>query len=160
MKLYELTSNWNQLQMMMEDGVDPSEIEDTLQAIEEAINDKVHNIALVIRNFEAKAKAIKTEEKRLAYRRRSLENNCKSLRNYIEQQMIAAGKRTIEGTLATVSLQKNQASLKIADDAVIPPEFMISQEPKVDTTGLKEALKQGMKWDGITLEQGESVRIQ
>ncbi|MEB8649335.1 siphovirus Gp157 family protein [Bacillus cereus] len=159
MKLYELTSNWNQLQMMMEDGVDPSELADTLQAIEEAIDDKVHNIALVIRNFEAKAKAIKTEEKRLADRRKSLENNCKGLRNYTEQQMIAAGKRKIEGTLATVSLQKNQASLKIADDAVVPPEFMIPQEPKVDATGLKEALKQGMKWDGITLEQGESVRI-
>ncbi|MGU3443946.1 siphovirus Gp157 family protein, partial [Bacillus cereus] len=38
MKLYELTSNFNQLQQMIEDGVDPEAVKDTLQAIEEAFD--------------------------------------------------------------------------------------------------------------------------
>lgn len=79
MKLYDLTNNYCELQMMIEDGVDPSALEDTLQAIEESIEDKAQNIALLIRNLEADTEAIKLEEKRLADRRRAVENNCKSL---------------------------------------------------------------------------------
>ncbi|EJQ61519.1 hypothetical protein IG7_05469 [Bacillus cereus HuA2-4] len=56
MKLYDLTNNYRELQMMIEDGVDPSALEDTLQAIEESIQDKAQNIALLIRNLEADKK--------------------------------------------------------------------------------------------------------
>ncbi|MFA2689216.1 siphovirus Gp157 family protein, partial [Bacillus cereus] len=80
MKLYDLCSNYRELQMMIEDGVDPSSVADTLQAIEESIQDKAQNIALLIKNLEADTEAIKLEEKRLADRRRSVENNCKSLK--------------------------------------------------------------------------------
>lgn len=91
MKLYDLTNNYRELQMMIEDGVDPSALEDTLQAIEESIQDKAQNIALLIRNLEADTEAIKLEEKRLADRRRAVENNCKSLKDYLYQQMILLG---------------------------------------------------------------------
>lgn len=66
-------------------------MEDTLQAIEESIQDKAQNIALLIRNLEADTEAIKLEEKRLADRRRAVENNCKSLKDYLYQQMILLG---------------------------------------------------------------------
>ncbi|HFU6611232.1 TPA: siphovirus Gp157 family protein [Bacillus paranthracis] len=159
MKLYELTSNFNELQQMIEDGVDPSAIHDTLQAIEEAIDQKVEGAALLIRNIEAQSEIIKAEEKRLADRRKAFENNVKGIKEYLYQQMIAVDKRRIKGALATVGIQKNPASLDIASDAVIPPEFMIPQEPKIDKKALLAAVKDGMKRDGITLNQGESVRI-
>lgn len=159
MKLYELTSNYNELQMMIEDGVDPSVLEDTLQAIEESIQDKAQNIALLIKNIEADVDAIKLEEKRLADRRKAAENNCKSLKDYLYQQMTLLEVKRIKGTIVTVGIQKNPASLDIAPDAVIPPEYMIPQEPKVDRKTLLAAVKDGMRWNGITLKQGESVRI-
>lgn len=62
MKLYELTSNFNQLQQMIEDGVDPEVINDTLQSISEAIKDKVQGAALLIRNIEAQVEVIKGEK--------------------------------------------------------------------------------------------------
>lgn len=80
MKLYELTSNFNQLQQMVEDGADPEVINDTLQSISEAIEDKVQGAALLIRNIEAQVEVIKGEENRLAERRKSFENSCKILR--------------------------------------------------------------------------------
>ncbi|TKI88560.1 hypothetical protein FC699_27775, partial [Bacillus wiedmannii] len=43
MRLFDLTNNYRELQMMIEDGVDPSALEDTLQAIEESIQDKAQN---------------------------------------------------------------------------------------------------------------------
>ncbi|PEA85659.1 siphovirus Gp157 family protein [Bacillus thuringiensis] len=159
MKLYELTSNFNQLQQMIEDGVDPEVVQDTLQAIEEAFDEKVQGAALLVRNIDAQAEAIKVEEKRLADRRKAFENNVKGIKDYLYQQMVAVDKRRIKGTLATVGIQKNPASLDIASDAVIPPKFMIPQEPKVDKKALLAAIKDGMQWDGITLKQGESVRI-
>ncbi|PED27276.1 ATPase [Bacillus thuringiensis] len=159
MRLYELTNNYNELQMMIEDGIDPSSVEDTLQAIEESIQDKAQNIALLIKNLEADTEAIKLEEKRLAERRKSVENNCKSLKDYLYQQMTLLEVKRIKGTIVTVGIQKNPASLDIAEDAVVPPEYMIPQPAKVDKKSLLAAVKGGMQWDGITLTQGESVRI-
>jgi len=159
MKLYELTSNFNQLQQIIEDGADQEAIHDTLQAIDEAIDDKVQGAALLIRNIEAQAEAIKVEEKRLADRRKFFENNCKNIKDYLYQQMVAVDKRRVKGALVTVGIQKNPASLEIAADAAIPPEYMITQEPKVDKKALLAAVKDGMQWDGITIKQGESVRI-
>lgn len=159
MKLYELTSNFNQLQQMVEDGADQEVIHNTLQVIDEAIEDKVQGAALLIRNIEAQAEAIKVEEKRLADRRKSFENNVKNIKDYLYEQMVAVDKRRVKGALVTVGIQKNPASLEIAADVVIPPEYMIPQEPKVDKKALLAAVKDGMKWDGITLKQGENVRI-
>ncbi|MFA2606270.1 siphovirus Gp157 family protein [Bacillus cereus] len=159
MKLYDLCSNYRELQMMIEDGVDPSSVADTLQAIEESIQDKAQNIALLIKNLEADTEAIKLEEKRLADRRRSVENNCKSLKDYLYQQMTLLEVKRIKGTIVTVGIQKNPASLNIEPDAVIPPEYTIHQEPKVDKKALLEAVKNGFQWDGITLRQSEGVRI-
>ncbi|MEX0417829.1 siphovirus Gp157 family protein [Bacillus sp. C30] len=159
MKLYDLTNNYRELQMMIEDGVDPSALEDTLQAIEESIQDKAQNIALLIKNLEADTEAIKLEEKRLSDRRRVIENNCKNLRDYLYQQMTLLEVKRIKGTIVTVGIQKNPASLDIAEDAVVPPEYMVPQPAKIDKKSLLAAVKEGMKWDGITLTQGENVRI-
>ncbi|EMA6344340.1 siphovirus Gp157 family protein [Bacillus cytotoxicus] len=159
MKLYELTTSFNQLQQMIEDGADPEVINDTLQSISEAIEDKVQGAALLIRNIEAQVEVIKGEENRLAERRKSFENNCKNIKDYLYHQMVAVDKRRIKGALITVGIQKNPASLDIAEDAVIPTEYMIPQDPKVDKKALLLAIKNGMKWDGISLKQGESVRI-
>ncbi|MDP7981009.1 siphovirus Gp157 family protein [Bacillus multifaciens] len=159
MKLYELTSNFNTLQQMIEDGADQEAINDTLQAIDEVIDEKVQGAALLIKNIDAQAEAIKVEEKRLADRRKAFENNVKNIKDYLYEQMIAVGKRRVKGALITVGIQKNPASLEIAADAVIPPEYTIPQEPKVDKRALLAAVKDGMQWHGITLKQGESVRI-
>ncbi|WP_242145848.1 MULTISPECIES: siphovirus Gp157 family protein [unclassified Bacillus cereus group] len=159
MKLYELSKNFCELQQMIEDGADPEAVQDTLQAIEEAFDEKVQGAALLILNLEAQAEVIKAEEKRLADRRKSFENSVKNIKEYLHQQMSAVGKKRIKGALITVGIQKNPASLDIANDAVIPPEFMVPQEPKVDKKALLVAVKNGLRWDGITLKQGESVRI-
>ncbi|MES1053547.1 siphovirus Gp157 family protein [Bacillus thuringiensis] len=149
MRLFDLTNNYRELQMMIEDGVDPSALEDTLQAIEESIQDKAQNIALLIKNLEADTEAIKLEEKRLAERRRAVENNCKNLKDYLYQQMTLLEVKRIKGTIVT----------DIAEDAIVPPEYMIPQPPKIDKKSLLAAVKDGMQWDGITLKQSEGVRI-
>ncbi|WP_413575365.1 siphovirus Gp157 family protein [Bacillus thuringiensis] len=154
MKWYELTSNYRELQMMIEDGLDLSTLSDTLQAIEEIIPDKVQNTALIIRNLEVDVDAIKAEKKRLADRRKAIEHNCKSLKDYLYQQMTATDLKRIKGTIVTVGIQKNPASLDIEPDTVIPLEYTIHQEPKIDKKALLAAVKNEFQWDWnyITLE--------
>lgn len=57
MNLYELTGAYQQIQAMIEDG--QAGLEDTLAALNDAIENKADGYARVIRNLEAQAKAIK-----------------------------------------------------------------------------------------------------
>ncbi len=67
--------------------------------------------------------------------------------------------KRIKGTIVTVGIQKNPASLDIALDAVVPPEYLVPQPAKVDKKSLLAAVKEEMQWDGITLRQSEGVKI-
>ena len=78
-KLYELTDDFKQVQQMIEEGHEG--LEDTLESIELAIEDKLENIARLIKNIEGDIAAFKAEEKRLAERRRTLENEVKNLKS-------------------------------------------------------------------------------
>lgn len=77
MNLYELSTNYLQIQEMIMEGAEG--LEDTLESLNDAIEEKAVGYAKVIKNIEGQVLAIKEEEKRLAERRRSLESNIKRL---------------------------------------------------------------------------------
>jgi septation ring formation regulator EzrA len=68
MNLYALSANYQLIQMMIEDGQEG--LSDTLESLNDAIEDKAVGYAKVMKNLEAQAKAIKDEESRLADRRK------------------------------------------------------------------------------------------
>src|SRR5690606_32690570 len=70
MNLYELTGAYLQIQNMIEEGAEG--LEDTLESLNDAIEDKAEGYGKIIRNLEAQANALREEEKRLADRRRSI----------------------------------------------------------------------------------------
>src|SRR5699024_1438734 len=111
---YDLTDNFQKVQSLIEDGGEG--LQDTLESIELAIEDKLENIGKVIRNLEAEAKAFKEEEQRLADRRRSIENNIKHLKQYAENSMIVTGDKKIKAGLFTFSIQKNPPSVQIYNE--------------------------------------------
>ncbi|MFR5747044.1 MAG: siphovirus Gp157 family protein, partial [Romboutsia timonensis] len=75
MKLYELTQNYLNLQELLENPEIPAEmIETALNEVGGQIEDKAENIAKLIKTLEADVSGFKAEEKRLADRRKSLEN--------------------------------------------------------------------------------------
>ena len=55
MNLYELTGAYLQIQNMIEEGAEG--LEDTLESIQDALEDKADGYGRVIRNLEAQAKA-------------------------------------------------------------------------------------------------------
>lgn len=158
MKLYDLTQNYNQL-LEMADSMDNEVFQDTLSAIEEAIEEKAENMAKLIRCLEADAKAIKEEEQRLADRRRAIENRIISVKEYLQQQMEIAGLDKVKRPTITVSIQSNPPSVEVLDESVIPSTYMIPQPNKIDKKAILTALKEGLIIDGCSIKQGRSVRI-
>jgi len=141
-KLYELTGKYAELQRAIEDGEDPEVLADTLDAIEEAINEKVDAIYKVIRNIQADIDALKTEEKRLYEKRKALEMRQERLKAYVEEQMTAARIDKVKTTIGNVGFRKAPPSIEVIDISLIPEAYLIPQEPKVDKKGLLNHYKE------------------
>lgn len=156
MKLYELTTNYQAILDMVADGT--GGLNDTLASLDDAIEDKVENIAKVIKTLEARSTAYETEIARLSANKRSVEGNIKRLKDYAEQSLLSVGKRKVEGPLFTVSIQKNAARMEILDDSLIPEHYQFLTT-NINKTLLKTDLKAGVEVEGVRLVQGESLRI-
>lgn len=159
-KLYELNAQYQELLDLISDTeVDHASFADTLESIEEAIEDKLENTAKVIKSLEAEAKAIKVEEDRMKKRRQALENNAARLKDYAEQSLIATGKERIKGNTFTLRLQYNPPSVTIHDEKAIPAHYLIDQVPSIDKKGILEDLKNEIAVEGASLHRVRSLRI-
>ena len=156
MNLYELSITFQEVQNM---ELDPEVMQDTLDSIEGAIENKAENIAKLIRNLESDVSAYKEEEDRLKTKRQATENKVKWLKTYLEDNMKLTGKTKFKSGMFNFSIQKNPASVNIIDERIIPEEFLIPQLPKIDKTALKDVLKNGVEVPGAELKQTEGLRI-
>ena len=158
--LYELTEQFQELlSMALDPDVDEQALADTMEGIECEIKEKADGYAKVIKSLEADVEALKAEEARLAGRRKNISANIDRMKRALESSMRATGKTKFKTTLFSFGIQKNPPSLKIDMPDRVPDEFLIPQEPKVDTVAIKKELKEGVVYDWCHLEQSESLRI-
>jgi hypothetical protein len=157
MRLYELTSSYEQL-LEMAEQLDEETLRDTLESINEAIEEKVENTAYVIKSLEANVKIIDEEVKRLQAMKSTQQRNIKSLKEYIQESMEKVGLGKIEGSLIKVSIQNNPPSVRLDDDFKIG-KYLVSVEPKFDKKAILSDLKQGLDIPGAEMVQGKSIRI-
>ena len=158
MKLYELTETWAAIQDMIETAdADDEQIIAAIENVEEAIEEKADNYAKIIFSMKAEAEAIRTEEKRLAAKRQSLENRAKWLQKNLEVAMINTGKKKIKTNLFVLNVQKNAPSLDDFDESIVPEAYWKITR-SIDRSALLKAVKDG-EVEGIGLKQTESLRI-
>lgn len=157
MKLYELSQNYQMVLDMIEDGNE--EYLDTLESLGEALEEKAENTAKLIKSLDAQTEVIKAEEKRLADRRRALENKAKRMKDYLQENLEAAGIKKVKGQLLTVAIQKNPPSLNVVDESLIDQSYFVEQKPVLDKKALLQAIKDGAEVEGAELKQTEGVRI-
>ena len=159
-KLYELTQNYNNLLELLDNpDISREMIDSALNETGEEIDTKAENIVKVIKSLEVDISGNKEEEKRMADRRKSLENRVNGLKEYLDAAMKATGKEKIKGKVFTISYQKNPPSVDIKDEKAIPKEYFIAQDPALDKKQLLADLKAGKEIDGAAIKQTMGLRI-
>ena len=117
---------------------------------------KVENIALYIKDLQAEAVALKTEEHALYERRKTTEKKIERLSDFIK--FILKGER-FQTSRVEIKYTKSQ-SVNVLDEKSIPDEFKtIITEKKPNKKAIKEALKNGMTVNGATLEEHNNIQI-
>lgn len=156
--LYKLTGSYAQVQQMIEDGTEG--LEDTLESIEGALSDKLESYAMVIRNIESDVEGLKAEEKRLADRRKVMENGVLRMRKSMQDSLSSTVDKKVVGEKFTFSIRKNPPALKVLDEKLIPKKFIsTSTVHTINNKAIVEQLKAGNKVAGAELSQGESFQI-
>lgn len=155
MQLYELTEIYLNLKDM---DIEEGDLNAALENIDDEIETKADNIAKVLRDFDGDIEALKSEEERLANKRKAIENRQKHLKEYLQNAMLVLDKRKFKTDLFSFNIQKNAPSLKILDESKIPEDYY-KIEKKLNKNDLKEAVKNGLFEDAAELVQTESLRI-
>lgn len=157
MKLYDLSEKYRAL-LDMEEDIDPTVFHDTLDSLEDAIENKAEGYAIVIRQFKTDVKTLKDEENRLEKRRQAIETKIGIMQESLYEAMKKTGIDKIKSPRFTVWVQKNPVAVSITNETLIPKGYYIPQLPKLDKKQLKEDMKHG-EIPGVELVQSEGVRI-
>lgn len=163
MNLYQLHEGYLNLVEVLENAGEDDNLRElvnnSLNEIEDSIKDKADNVVRFIRNLESEANAIKEEEKRLAEMRKKREKQVENLKQYLFDFTKVADGQKIKGSIFTVSIKKNPASVVVDDLEAIPEEYKrVKTVVEADKTLLKKVLKDS-EVAGVHLEQKESLNI-
>ena len=158
--IYELQNDFQEVMDLILSGeYDEETLKNTLECIHYEIEEKADGYAKVMKNIESDIAGIKAEEERLAQKRKAMENSVKRMKADLQEVMIQTGKKKFKTEFFSFSIQKNPAKVELIDGKEIPADYLIEQEPKVDTAGIKKVLQGGECLDFAILTQGESLRI-
>lgn len=160
--LYEISTN---IREVIENGFatdDDGVItfdESDLESLQEDLKDKLEACALMLKNWNADATAIKAEEDALKGRRQTLSNKIENLQKYMTTCMQFNGIPKLETSKARVSFRKSEA-VTITNEEVIPQEYIkttITMKPSL--SDIKKAIKDGNDVPGAHLEVKQNIQI-
>lgn len=157
--LFILKDNYKQIYELIAEQEDEQILKDTLDSINDALEDKADGYVAVIKSLETDNIAIDEEIKRLKQRKTSNENGIKRLKETLQQVMEETGKEKFKTALNSYSIANNPPSLEVKDKNVVPKEFFTEQEPKLNKKELLKAVKEGLEIEGIKLKQSRSLRV-
>lgn len=123
---------------------------------------KVEGVACWIKNLSANAASIRDEEKRLAERRRALENKVESLKKYLAD---ALGGQSFETAKCRLSF-RSSAAVSVDDEEVLIDwltknyrDDCLKYSASVDKKAVGRILANGVKVDGAHIEFKNNLQI-
>lgn len=166
MKLYEIAEAYNRFMQAVEDGDVPEEcIEDTLEAIQGELEDKVDNIACLIKSLVAETEAMKAEKKNLEARMKAKVKLAERLKAYVAETMRGSGINKIETVRNKLSFRKSR-SLFIENEGdfirramVENKSFLRYYEPEIDKEAVKDYLAMGKVVPGAEMRENYNLQI-
>ncbi len=142
--------------------LDDQTIADTLEGMAGELELKTASVAMMARNLEATASAIKDAEAQMAQRRKALERRSEWLRRYLLESMQHAGIKRVECPQFALTVRDNPAAVDVFEPGLIPAEFMRQPEPPPSTPdkkAIKDALAAGADVPGCRLTKTQRLEI-
>lgn len=160
LSLYQIT---NTFPMIMENEELTDDLKKELtEELTLLLQQKSQNIIGYTKNIELTIEAMKTEEKRIADLRKSLENKNIKFKQYVKECMEKIGVSKIETPLGVLTIAKNPISVEIINENEIPSEYKKEiVESKVDKKAISDYFKEtGEIIPGVNINtQNTSLRI-
>jgi hypothetical protein len=156
MNLYEINEQLLELIEAREYAEDSLELEEAITELKMIRGDKIENIALYIKSLKADSEAIKAEEKKLAERRKAVDNKADRLQNYL-QAMLNGDKFS---TARCVVSYRKSVSVDVPNVDDIPLSFQrVEKKISADKTAIKKAIQAGENVHGASLIEKQNIVI-
>lgn len=156
--LYELKESYQTIQDLIEEGGD---YEAVLATINDEIEVKAENYAIVMKNMNGDIEAIDKEIERLSKRKQTLSNGVQRMKDMLFRAMVETGKTKFKTKLFSFAVVKNggKAPLVYDDEKKVPKKYLIATY-RPDTEKIREDLDAGKKLKWVSYgERKESLRI-
>lgn len=152
--LYKLTQEMEEL--LDDENADCTAIERVFGDIQK----KGESICQFMTSLRGDIELYKAEEKRIAARRKAMENNLEGMKTYLTENMTRLQLDKIKAGTFTIALEGSQFVV-VDDEQAIPPRFftIIPETKQLNKVGLKAAIKNGEDIKGAHLEKGKHIRI-
>ena len=150
--LYDITTNMLEL-------LELEEISDEqIEAAFGALQGKSNSIAAFRADLKGEGEKFKNEEKRIATRRKAMENVVDRLENYIRNSMERLELSSLDAGTFRITLSPSAVRLEITDENAIPEQYRIITT-SYDRDAIKRAIKDGESVPGCEIEAGTTLRI-
>lgn len=159
MKLYEISDQFKELEKL--EDIDQEILSDTLESLTADFNDKSLSVASYFLNLDSDIVQLKEAEKRIADRRKAIENRSKSLKDYLLSNMERLEMTEISCPEFKITIRKPQKVVNITNDSLIGEKYhkVIPESWSADKMEIKQALKNGEVIRGAELVDGKSSLI-
>lgn len=162
-QLYVLTEQFRELQSLAVNADEDMAVavRDTMQAIEGEFEEKGKALAVIVLNMDTDVEALDKEIDRLTERKRAIKNRQESLKDYLRENMEAAGIKRISCPLFSITCAEGREIAVIDEESLLPDEFMrVKTDVAPDKAEIAKALKAGTEVPGAHLERAKSsIRI-
>jgi len=159
MKLYEIAEDYRQALIELTDQDDEAVV-DTLDALKGEVETKATNILQYTCEMDSMIEAMKSAEKNMSQRRKTLENKKKRIQEYVKNVMESSDIVKIVTPEMAISIVNNPPKVDIELEEIIPEEYWVEERiMKLDKTKLKNDLKNDPNIMGAKLIQTTRLKI-
>lgn len=156
-KLHELSSKYEKLYQLA-DSIDEETFEDTLQAIEEPLQEKAINVAKLILTWDDDISTLDNEIKRLQALKKSIVSRQNRTKEYLLFCLNKAGIKKVNDVKYPLTI-RNYSKVDIKEFEKLPEEYLRYKEPEANKTLIKQALKNNIHVPGAEIIDTQTIKI-
>ena len=154
---FELAAQYRRLaEILAEQHDDPQVIADTLDSISGPLDERLENLAKMVRNVETAARGVEQTMASLEARHAALCRAAERGRKLIQDLMQTAERDKVTTALFTLALRKNPPLVVVDRESELPSQFLVHHQappPTPDKKAIAATLKAGTPVPGAHVEQ-------